>query len=120
MLGRKEEVSRTSCIQGTPGRKPNTYYSTSFRTIPSGRRNTPAFNLDQATKFPDLANRLAMFPYGPGYARFVKHCLPALLGENVQWPRLKSIRLYGFDIPPEGAEKYSFSQSLGWTRPDRV
>jgi hypothetical protein len=33
--------------------------------------------------------------------------LPALLEEDVQWPRLKSIRLYGFDVPPEVAEKYS-------------
>ncbi|KAJ7846388.1 hypothetical protein B0H14DRAFT_3454467 [Mycena olivaceomarginata] len=28
-----------------------------------------------------------------GYKRFVVHCLPALLEENAQWPRLKSIRL---------------------------
>ncbi|KAJ7902827.1 hypothetical protein B0H14DRAFT_3708282 [Mycena olivaceomarginata] len=28
------------------------------------------------------AEFLAMFPYGPGYARFVEHCLPALLEEN--------------------------------------
>ncbi|KAJ7326324.1 hypothetical protein DFH08DRAFT_816661 [Mycena albidolilacea] len=55
----------------------------------------------------DDAEFLAMFPYGPGYARFVEHCLPALLEEDVQWPRLKSIRLYGFDVPPEVAEKYS-------------
>jgi hypothetical protein len=55
----------------------------------------------------DDAEFLAMFPYGPGYARFVEHCLPALLEEHVQWPRLKSIRLYGFDVPSEVAEKYS-------------
>jgi hypothetical protein len=59
----------------------------------------------------DDAEFLAIFPCGPGYARFVEHCLPALLEENVQWPRLKSIRLYGFDVPPEVAEKYSSSQS---------
>ncbi|KAJ7326346.1 hypothetical protein DFH08DRAFT_1084909 [Mycena albidolilacea] len=49
------------------------------------------------------AEFLATYSYGPGYARFVEHCLPALLEENVQWPRLKSIRLYGFDVPPEVA-----------------
>ncbi|KAJ7846408.1 hypothetical protein B0H14DRAFT_3679235 [Mycena olivaceomarginata] len=41
-----------------------------------------------------------------GYECFIVHCLPALLEENTQWPRLKSIRLHGFDVLPEVAEKY--------------
>ncbi|KAJ7825385.1 hypothetical protein B0H14DRAFT_1287645 [Mycena olivaceomarginata] len=49
---------------------------------------------------------LVHYPYGPGYERFVEHCLPALL-EEIEWPNLKSIRLYGFDVPPEMAEKHS-------------
>ncbi|KAJ7825351.1 hypothetical protein B0H14DRAFT_1287034 [Mycena olivaceomarginata] len=58
---------------------------------------------------------LVRYPYGPGYERFVEHCLPALL-EEIKWPNLKSIRLYGFDVPPEMAEKHSSSvkpQKLG-------
>ncbi|KAJ7319292.1 hypothetical protein DFH08DRAFT_942256 [Mycena albidolilacea] len=58
---------------------------------------------------------LVRYPYGPGYERFVEHCLPALL-EEIKWPNLKSIRLYGFDVPPEMAEKHSLHvkpQKLG-------
>ncbi|KAJ7825414.1 hypothetical protein B0H14DRAFT_3468601 [Mycena olivaceomarginata] len=50
---------------------------------------------------------LVHYPYGPGYERFVEYCLPALLEETAEWPNLKSIRLYGFDVPPEMAEKHS-------------
>jgi hypothetical protein len=49
---------------------------------------------------------LVSYPYGPGYERFAEHCLPALL-EEIEWPYLKSIRLYGFDVPPEMAQKHS-------------
>ncbi|KAJ7825412.1 hypothetical protein B0H14DRAFT_3874506 [Mycena olivaceomarginata] len=52
------------------------------------------------------AEFLVRYPYGPGYERFVEHCLPALF-EEIKWPNLKSIRLYGFDVPPEMAEKHS-------------
>ncbi|KAJ7903379.1 hypothetical protein B0H14DRAFT_939060 [Mycena olivaceomarginata] len=44
---------------------------------------------------------LVLYPYGPGYDRFVEHTLPALLEEGAEWPRLKSVRLYGFDVPAE-------------------
>jgi hypothetical protein len=50
---------------------------------------------------------LVHYPYGPGYERFAQYCLPALLEETAEWPNLKSIRLYGFDVPPEMAEKHS-------------
>ncbi|KAJ7355813.1 hypothetical protein DFH08DRAFT_508794 [Mycena albidolilacea] len=50
---------------------------------------------------------LVHYPYGPGYERFAEYCLPALLEETAEWPNLKSIRLYGFDVPPEMAEKHS-------------
>ncbi|KAJ7308600.1 hypothetical protein DFH08DRAFT_823886 [Mycena albidolilacea] len=59
---------------------------------------------------------LVRYPYGPGYERFVEHGLPVLLEENAQWPNLESIRLYGFDVPSEMAEKHSSSlqpQKLG-------
>ncbi|KAJ7796490.1 hypothetical protein B0H14DRAFT_3550792 [Mycena olivaceomarginata] len=50
---------------------------------------------------------LVHYPYGPGYEHFVEYCLPALLEETAEWPNLKSICLYGFDVPPEMAEKHS-------------
>ncbi|KAJ7903362.1 hypothetical protein B0H14DRAFT_3421591 [Mycena olivaceomarginata] len=49
---------------------------------------------------------LVLYPYGAGYDRFVEHALPALLEEGAGWPRLKSVRLYGFDVPVQDFEKY--------------
>lgn len=39
-----------------------------------------------------------VYQFGSGYQRFKQIVLPVLL-EDVEWPRLKSIRLYGFDTP---------------------
>ncbi|KAJ6497308.1 hypothetical protein C8R45DRAFT_1211243 [Mycena sanguinolenta] len=44
---------------------------------------------------------LRAYAYGPGYDRFVKHALPALIEDGAKWPRLKSVHLHGFDVPPE-------------------
>ncbi|KAF7350867.1 hypothetical protein MSAN_01648800 [Mycena sanguinolenta] len=43
------------------------------------------------------------YAYGPGYDRFVEYTLPALLedGADAEWPRLKSVHLHGFDVPPQ-------------------
>jgi hypothetical protein len=43
-------------------------------------------------------NREFMFLYnhGPGYHRFVEHVVPVFL-EDVEWPALKSIQLFGFE-----------------------
>ncbi|KAJ7467284.1 hypothetical protein B0H11DRAFT_2284422 [Mycena galericulata] len=44
-------------------------------------------------------------PYGPGYDRFIKHALPALLEDGVEWPSLKSVHLHGFDVPPKDVQE---------------
>lgn len=49
---------------------------------------------------------MVAFPYGPGYRRFEKIVLPILL-EDVEWPKLRSIRLYGFDLPEHESQKGS-------------
>jgi hypothetical protein len=49
---------------------------------------------------------LVLCPYGAGYGRFIEHALPALLEEGAGWPRLKSVRLYGFDVPVQDFKKY--------------
>ncbi|KAJ9662479.1 hypothetical protein H2198_001368 [Neophaeococcomyces mojaviensis] len=48
---------------------------------------------------------LVRYPYGPGYHNFVRYTLPALT-EDVEWPRLQSIRLYGFDAPTRYGGKH--------------
>ncbi|KAJ6480364.1 hypothetical protein C8R45DRAFT_352124 [Mycena sanguinolenta] len=47
---------------------------------------------------------LRAYAYGPGYDRFVEHALPALIEDGVEWPRLKSVHLHGFDVPPKGGQ----------------
>ncbi|KAF7350842.1 hypothetical protein MSAN_01646200 [Mycena sanguinolenta] len=44
---------------------------------------------------------LRAYAYGPGYDRFVEHALPALIEDGAEWPRLKSVHLHGFDVPPK-------------------
>ncbi|KAJ7029573.1 hypothetical protein C8F04DRAFT_1116240 [Mycena alexandri] len=44
---------------------------------------------------------LRAFAYGPGYDRFVEHALPALIEDGAEWPRLRSVHLHGFDVPPK-------------------
>lgn len=53
------------------------------------------------------AEDLILYPYGPGYRNFVERVLPILLGdEAAEFPKLKSIRLYGFDVPSDIEEGY--------------
>ncbi|KAJ6497355.1 hypothetical protein C8R45DRAFT_982647 [Mycena sanguinolenta] len=47
---------------------------------------------------------LRLSPYGAGYDRFVEHVLPVLREDGAQWPRLKSVHLHGFDVPPKDDE----------------
>lgn len=76
------------------------------------RRTSPSLEhliLDQRPALSELGldstggdEFLAIYPYGPGYDRFVEHVLvPVLLDEDIAWPRLRTIRLYGFDVPEE-------------------
>ncbi|KAJ7835999.1 hypothetical protein B0H13DRAFT_2107592 [Mycena leptocephala] len=44
---------------------------------------------------------LRAYAYGPGYDRFVEHALPALIEDGAEWPRLRSVHLHGFDVPPK-------------------
>ncbi|KAJ7252376.1 hypothetical protein B0H12DRAFT_1118026 [Mycena haematopus] len=55
---------------------------------------------------------LRLYSYGPGYDRFVKHALPALLEDGVEWPNLKHVHLHGFDVPPEGDDMNLDAQRL--------
>lgn len=49
---------------------------------------------------------------GPGYQRFVKIAAPALL-EEAEWPALKSIRLFGFEMyPHEHDESVNLEEKL--------
>lgn len=50
---------------------------------------------------------------GPGYRRFVEIVLPAFL-EDVEWPCLKSIRLFGFetDHPEEKGDRIDLVSQL--------
>lgn len=41
---------------------------------------------------------LELHPFGPGFQRFKETVVPVLL-EDAEWPALKSLRFYGFDVP---------------------
>lgn len=76
-----------------------------IRLIRATRRTLEHLVIDQRPYCEDTEGEctnqtefLELYPFGSGFQRFKEMVIPVLL-EDVEWPALKSLQFYGFDVP---------------------
>lgn len=58
---------------------------------------------------------MVRYSQGPGFEYFMDNLLPDLVADGAEWPKLKFIKAYGFDVPPDmcgEGNRYSYIEPV--------